>query len=210
MKLSKTWIVLAAAWWAVPCLAAPVPVPTTTKNGPITDALRLREMLPRTAPLTVSPAVMARDGVITMERRVAVTVPVAREVTVNVPVTKVVVQKVTLPDGKVEERQRTITEYVAQKRTVTEMSSQTRAESVTMQASGCKFFVVTKDSKLEAIDADKATAMLKKKTAVLTGDNANIDPRTLELVKPGTLCVISPPPTYNTPPPPQPDDRRPN
>jgi hypothetical protein len=209
MNLSKTSVVLAVAWWALPCLAAPVPVPGSTTGGPITDALRLRDMLPRTAPLTITPAVLAKDGVIMMERRVMVTVPFAREVTVQVAVAKQVIEKVTQPDGKVVERVRTVTEYVPEKRTVTQMASQTRAETISLMANGCKFYVVTKDGKLEAIDAEKATAMLKKKIAVLTGDSANVDPRTLEMVKPGTLCVIPPKPVP-TPRSELPDDRIPN
>jgi hypothetical protein len=57
-------------------------------------------------------------------------------------------------------------------------------------AKDCKFFVVTKDTKLEPISVEKARTMLKTKIAVLYGESADVDPRTLELVKPGTLCVI--------------------
>jgi len=206
MKLNRMLLALTAVWFTMPALAAPVPVPASTARGPISEALRLREMLPRTAPLTVTPAVMAKEGVIVMERRVLVTVPIQREVSVNVPVTRQVIEKVVQADGKVVERVRPITEYVTQKQTVTEWSSQARAETITLMANGCKYFVVTKDGKLEAINADKATAMLKKKTAVLTGDSADVDPRTLELVKPGTLCVISPP-AASTAPPPLPDEK---
>jgi hypothetical protein len=36
--------------------------------------------------------------------------------------------------------------------------------------------------------------MLKQKTPVLTGDKADVEPQNLELVKPGTLYLVLPPP----------------
>jgi hypothetical protein len=64
-----------------------------------------------------------------------------------------------------------------------------------LTAKECKFFVVAKEGKLEALDVKKAAAMLKKPTAVLTGDSAEVDPRNLEVVKPGTIYLVIPAPT---------------
>jgi hypothetical protein len=63
-----------------------------------------------------------------------------------------------------------------------------------VRAKDCKFFVVAKEGKLEAIDLKKAAARLTKPTAVLTGEGAEADPRNLEVVKPGTLYLVMPTP----------------
>jgi hypothetical protein len=56
----------------------------------------------------------------------------------------------------------------------------------------CKFFLVTNDGKLEALDAKKAAGMLKKQTPVLTGEKADVDPKTLGVFKPGTIYLVAP------------------
>lgn len=173
----------AASWFALPASAAPAPIPARTSQGPITDALRLRGLLPRTGPLSATPAVMAADGSLELQRRVMVYVQ------------KQVTEIVQRPGGRVEEVTRVVTEAVAQ------------AATVRVIVKSCKFFVIGKDGKLEALDAGKATAALKTMTAVLTGESADVDPRTLELIKPGTLCVIHLPPDPTAPPPPLPDER---
>jgi hypothetical protein len=146
-------------------LAAPVPVTTPATRGPVTDVLRLHQLLPQTVPLTPIPAVIDQRGRIQME-------------------TQYIVFEIT----RVEE----IIQYPQGPVTVTKLVKVpiTRVETRTVVLKDCKFYVVTKDGKLEAIDAEKATAILKKKTAVMTGNSADVDPRTLELLKPGTLCVI--------------------
>ena len=70
-----------------------------------------------------------------------------------------------------------------------------------MPVKSCKFFTVSKEGKLEALDAAKATALLKKRTAILTGDSATVDPRHLELVKPGTRYLVIPPSPLQKPAP---------
>ena len=52
--------------------------------------------------------------------------------------------------------------------------------------------VVGKEGKLEALDADKAAALLKKSTPALLDGSSAVDPRHLELVKPGTLYITLP------------------
>jgi hypothetical protein len=166
MKLSSTWLaVAAAAWFALPASAAPAPLPGS--QGPITDALRLRDLLPKTAPPLAGPAVMTGEGFIELERR-------------NwVQVTKQVEEIVEM-DGK----------KVATVRIVTETVPQVYKDRVAVK--DCKFFLVTNDGKLEALDVKKAAGMLKKQTAVLTGDKADVDPKTLAVVKPGTIYLVAP------------------
>src|SRR5207237_4654964 len=85
MNLFRMWLTL-AAWAGFALSGAAGPAPALVSQGPIADALRLLGMLPRTAPLSVTPAVMAEEGIIALERRAAVAVRVRRTVTVMVPV----------------------------------------------------------------------------------------------------------------------------
>ena len=100
---------------------------------------------------------------------------------VMVPQAQEVVENVAGADGKVVQVKRVVMSIVSVPRTVR------------VQLDGLKFFTVTAEGKLEAIDAAKATEMLKHKTPVLSGDGADVDPRNLELVKAGTLYLVIPP-----------------
>jgi hypothetical protein len=195
MNVFRMWLALALAAWLVPAGHA-APAPALVSQGPITDALRLIGLLPRAAPLHVCPAVLAEEGIIALERRTVISVRVRRNVPVMVPVTRQVVEAVRLPGGKVEQRTRQITELITQWRQVEETVAMPggAVETVRLAVKTCKFFVVSKEGKLETVDAPRAVALLKKKTAVLTGDSAEVEPRALELIRPGTLCVIVPPP----------------
>src|SRR5262245_28476416 len=166
MNLSKMWLaVAAAAWFALSAAAAPAPLPGS--QGPITDALRLRDLLPKTAPPLASPAMLTEEGVIELERRTMV------------QVTKQVEEIVEM-DGRKVAVARIVTETVPQ------------VYRVRVAAKECKFFIVTNESKLEALDAKKAAGMLKKQTPVLTGDKADLDPKTLAVIKPGTIYLVAP------------------
>jgi hypothetical protein len=181
MNRSTMWLALAAAWLALRAAAAPVPAVGPESQGPITDALRLRDKLPATAPPTVMKVALRGDD-IEVERRLPVYVPITREVNVE-------------RDGKVEKV--TQTTYVP--------SAVVRQETVPVK--GCKFFRVTNEGKLETLDVKKAAAMLQKEAPVLTGDRAEVDPKYLERVKPGTLYLVLPPrqelPPQPAPPPPK-------
>ena len=177
--------IAAAAWFVLPALAAPVPVAPPMQQGPISAALRLRGVLPTTAPLTASSAVIIADKVLLQKIRYEMVTEM-----------RIVKEPVQTPQGKVE-----VTRHVA----VTIPRAVTVEMGLTVKS--CKFFVVNKEGKLEALDPAKATESLKKKTAILTGDSSNVDPRTLELVKPGTICVIQLPPDPTAPPPIFPDEK---
>ena len=215
MNLSRKWLaLLAAGWLPLAAAAAPAPAPVAVPTSPIAEALRLRGLFPQTAPLTVSPAVMAGEDTIQLERRLPVYQTVTRNVTQMVPVQKVVTETVQKPGGGAVQVQRVVTEMVPVTRQVqvTVQVPGGRAAQVRVAVKTCKFFVVSKEGKLKALDADKATALLKKRTPVLAGTSAEVDPRSLELVKPGTLCVIHEPPAPERlpePRPPVPDRRRP-
>ena len=176
MNAIRMGLTIAVVWCVLPAQAAPVPVGPPPAQGPITDALRLRTLLPTTAPLRVVPAVIAANGTIELERR-----------TVH-HVMEAVTQMTQTPKGPV-----TYTTYVSKPVTV--------VSKLQVPVKSCKFFVVTKDGKLETLDAEKAAEMLKKATPVLSGESTEIDPRTLELIRPGTLCVINLPPAPTNPPP---------
>src|SRR5437016_11349294 len=99
MKLPRMWLTLAAAAGLV-LPAAAAPVPPRASQGPISDVLHLRALLPRTAPLTVSPA-QTVEGAIELERRNMVYV------------TKKIVVNVATPDGRVVQQEQTISEAVS-------------------------------------------------------------------------------------------------
>jgi hypothetical protein len=206
MNFSKMWLVLAAAWVAAANLtAAPIPAGASASQGPLSDALGLREMLPTTAPPVVMKVVMANEDTLEVQHRTfrletreeraqqVEFVPVERVRTVNrngVPVTEKYTENVQQ------------TKEIAVKRTVQILDDKIRKESVA--AKDCKFFTVTKEGMLEAVEAKKAAPLLKEPTTVLTGAGAEVDPRHLELIKPGTLYVVIPQPKPQPPPPPPP------
>jgi hypothetical protein len=173
----------AALGLALAATAAPLPGPQS--QGPISDYLRLRGKLPATAPPHVM-HVEDGDGILVVER---FTVSYVQEVR----------KEIVEQDGVKKEVVVTVTRAVPV------------ATKATATAKDCKFFQVGKDGKLEAIDYKKAAPLLKKSTAVLTGDSEEVDPRHLEVVKPGTLYLVLPPvPTEVIPPPGAPLDKLPD
>src|SRR5262245_24131883 len=169
MNFSSMGLALwAAAGFALTAAAAPAPAPSPVSQGPISDYLRLRGKLPPTEPPHAM-RVRVEEGNIEVERRLAV-------------YTQEVRQTVVKRDGREVTVQSTV---VVPRYTV---------EKATVPVKDCKFFQVTRDGKFEAVEASKAAARLKKPTAVLTGECAEVDPRHLELVKPGTLYLVVPPP----------------
>lgn len=212
MNFSRMWLAFAAAaWFAQPGTAAPVPIPAPASASPIAEAVRLLGMLPQTAPLLIRPALMAKEGIIELEYPTLVTMKVRRTYTEAVPVAREVAEIVHVPGGKDIRRTRIVTEMVYVQKQVDEtvIRPSGKVEKKPVPVKSCKFFMVSKEGKLEALDAAKATALLKNRTAVLTGESADVDPRHLELVKPGTLCVIYLPPAPPPPPPPLPDKQGP-
>jgi hypothetical protein len=168
MNLTRMLLGLAAAVsFALLTVAAPAPTPES--QGPISDAMRLRGKVPSTAPPTSTRVVMSDDNTLVVDRVSMQYVAEQRKVVVEM-------------DGKAVEQIVVVSRAVPV------------SYRVQVVAKNCKFFTVTKDGKLEALEAKKATAQLKKPLAVLTGDSAEVDPRHLEMVKAGTLYVILPPP----------------
>ena len=53
-------------------------------------------------------------------------------------------------------------------------------------------FVVTKEGKIEPLDVAKLADLLKKRTPVLIGNSADVDPRHLEQMTPGTIYLSIP------------------
>ena len=169
MKASRIWLSLAAAAWLVlPAAAAPAPTPPS--DGPLSDALALRGLIGKTAPPMASNTMVVEKGVIEVGSLAAV------------PVAQSVAETVTLPNGKQEQVVRTVT------------SVQYEPRYVRYKVDAVKFFTVTAEGKLQPLDAAKATETLEKTTPVLTGDSAEVEARNLELVRPGTLYLVLPPP----------------
>jgi hypothetical protein len=190
MNTSRLWLLsLFAAFLTQAAAAAPVPIGTPASLGPISDFLQRRDRALLAAPHVTS-AVMPEESSIRIGRRVLAYQATEQVRTEYVTVAKEVIEKVKLPGGKIQEVKRVVTETQPVQRKVLVNVPVERIEMVTMKAEACKFFLVTKDGKLEALDTAKAAPLLKKATPVLTGDSAEVDPRSLELVKPGTLFVV--------------------
>jgi hypothetical protein len=191
MNLSTIRLVLPAAAWLVvaSATAAPVPDRAPQSQGPISDYLRIRGKLPATDP-PVPTKLSLNGNTIEVEKVVFQYVAESRERAVQQDGKVIkVVETVTIPVARIEKRQ--------------------------VPAKECKFFEVNKEGKLEAVEAKKAAELLKQPKAVLTGESAEVDPRHLELVKPGTLYVALPAPKAEAlpvplPPPalPRPEDLR--
>ena len=167
MNFSRMGLALgAAAGFALTAASAPAPAPSPPSQGPISDFLRLRGKLPQTAPPPVI-KVHAEEGTLQVERPVAQYTQELRETTVK--------------QGGIERKVQytvMVPRFISQKETVA--------------VKDCKFFRVTRDGKLETVETRNAAARLKKPTAVLTGEDAKLDPRHLELIKPGTLYLVIP------------------
>jgi hypothetical protein len=187
MHLSRIRLLVAAAWLAAAAAtAAPVPDRPPASQGPISDYLRLRGKLPASEPPRAMKLAVSGD---TIEVESITTVPVVEEVA-----------RAVQRDGKV----------VIEKQLVTKSVAQVRKQAVAVK--DCKFFEVSRDGKLEPVEAAKVAALLKEPRAVLAGQGTEVDPRNLELVNPGTLYVVFPPPLPEVvpvplPPPPRRDEK---
>ena len=167
MNFSRSWLAaLAAAWLGLTAAAAPAPAPAPKSLGPISDFLRLRAALPPAEPPRVV-EVRGDEETITVTHRLVHFVPVT--------------QKATIERGG---------ETVEQIRTI--MVPQAQRMEAKVAVKDCKLFRVSKEGKLDAVEADKAAALWKKPTNALSGTRADVDPRLLELVKPGTLYLVVP------------------
>jgi hypothetical protein len=176
--------------------AAPVPEGVPPSQGPITDYLRQRGELPGTESPTPTKAALRGNSIqvttIAFESRAE-----TRAVKVKVPVTITVQEereRIVQRDGRdVKEKYvvtvpKTVEKEVVQTVTVVVQVAVPRVTLMPVQ--NCKFFTVTREGKLEKIDAEKATGVLNKDAAVLSGPTAEVDPRYLERIKPGTLYLV--------------------
>jgi hypothetical protein len=210
MNQTSKWLSLPALWLAAASLsAAPIPSRATNSQGPISDALALRGLVPTTPAPTVKKVVMPDDATVVVHHRVEKAVAVEETVSVTryVSVAKEVVVK---KDGRDVKTTITETVPVVEQVMVTKMvmvpTDKVQKESLT--AKSCKFFRVSKDGKLDPLETADAAKHLKQPISVLTGQSAAIDLRHLELITPGTLYVVlpitnTPVPVPLPPPPPQ-------
>jgi hypothetical protein len=158
-----------AAVFAFVLLTRAAPAPSPESQGPISDAMRMRGKVPATSAPSGTRVSRIDDNSLQVDRVMMQYVSEAR--TVNVEV-----------DGMTQQRTEVVTRAVPV----------VYKEQVAVEK--CKFYTVTKDGKLETLEAKKATALLKKPVAVLTGDSADVDARHLEMVKEGSLYIVLPPP----------------
>ena len=169
--------------------------PASSSPGGLAAVLSRRDKLPRSSPPAVSKAVM-RNGAVVLTRQVHEYVPVAREFTVNVVAMVPVTEEYEVKVGdRTERRTRTVYRPVnrQEKRVATVTQTALRTVQQTVAVNVVKAFVVTREGKLEALDGGKLSDRLRKPTAVLIGDSAEVDPRHLGLIRPGTLYLSLPP-----------------
>jgi hypothetical protein len=174
MYTNKNWLALAAVvGLALVATANAKPFDADKKDDAPADApgsigaiLRMRDKLPRGSAPTTSEVVLKDDML-----------EVTRQVMYQTLVTEEVIME---QDGK----------PVKAIRTVTVPRIELVKQGVAVKA--IKSFVVTKEGKLEALDAEKLADAIKKPTRVLLGDSAEVDPRYLELIKPGTIYLAVP------------------
>jgi hypothetical protein len=153
---------LAVAGMALAAAAAPAPAPKS--QGPISDFLLLRAALPPGEAPSVVEVSSDGDTFMVMHRMV-VSVPVTWQEAVEFEGKSVVVPRTVMVPQVISRRSK-------------------------VAVKDCKVFRVNKEGRLEAVEADKAAAQWKKPTQVLLGKSAEIDPRQLELVKPGTFYLV--------------------
>jgi hypothetical protein len=168
--------------------------PDRPPSGGIAAALRVRDRVPASMPPAASTAVL-KDGAL----EVAVQVPrmevvkqlVAVQVMVMVPVTQEVEVNV---NGRIEKRVVTVTKAVPRQemREVVVHRAVPVFEKRTVAVKSVKSFVVTQQGRLEALDAAQLPEKFKQATPVLIGAGPDVDPRHLELIRPGTVYLVLP------------------
>ncbi len=167
-------------------------------NG-IGGILRVRDKLPRTAPPSASTVVLDLGNLTLMRPVIEYRQEMMRvrdTVVVQVPV--VVVVNV---NGRLEKRTEVRTETKEVERDVAVAKGVVRLVKQIVPAEKVKAFLVTKAGTLESIPQAALLEMLAKPTPALIGD-ADLDPRHLELIRPGTLFLAIPPEGNRPAPPP--------
>lgn len=189
---------LAAVLATATATAAPVPEGTPSGQGPLTDYLLRRASLPGAEPPVATKATVRGDAV-EMDAVAVVFKPVTREQVVTVQVVVPVQEereRVVRRDGRDVTEKYTVvvnrTQERQEKRHVTTVVAEPVVQKRMTSLKSCRFFVVTAGGKLDALEAGPAAKRLAEPTAVLTGSKPTLDPGLLELVKPGTLYVVTP------------------
>jgi hypothetical protein len=148
--------------------------------------------LPATAPPTVVKASMSDEDAVEIQRRSLQYRQETRQVTTYVPVQEV--RETTVKkDGRDVRVQYTVTKQVpVVQQVVVQVAVAGPSVKAKVAAKDCKFFIVTREGKLEKVEAARAATLLKKPTQVLSGESAEVDPRHLELIRAGTLYLVVP------------------
>lgn len=160
--------------------------------SPVEKALRLRGKPPLSAPPTPL-AVEFKGGDALITATVVEMVPETRRVTQNiveqVPVTERVAVTV---DGKVREEQRVVLRAVTRQveRNVTVHRAVLRLVQTRLDLRAAKAFQLDKEGKLQPLDATRLPNLIGKDGRVMTIESAEVDPRHLELIRPGTVFLL--------------------
>ena len=183
-------------------LAQPGDAPPS--KGSIQAAVQKRDKLPLTFPPGTAEVVL-KDGAIHLTRQVLVYVTVSKEFTVQVTQLVPYAQTIEVKVGdRLEKRE--ITKYKPvlreEKRVATFYDPIAKSEKQTIAVKSIKAFVVNKDGKLDALAAAKLLDLIAKPTRVLVGEDADLDPRHVELIRAGAIYLALPKTTVpgNAPP----------
>jgi len=189
---------LAAVLATATATAAPVPEGASSGQGPLTDYLLRRAALPGGEAPPATRATVRGDA-IEMDAVALVYKPVTREQVVTVQVVVPVQEereRVVRRDGRDVTEKFTVvvnrTQEVQEKRQYTTVVAEAVIQKRMASLKDCRFFVVTAGGKLDPLEAGPAAKRLAEPTAVLTGSKPTLDPGHLELVKPGTLYIVTP------------------
>jgi hypothetical protein len=199
MTRFSRWFGLAVACLVVgPAPAAPVPETVPAPVGPITDYLRQRDALATTAAPQATRVVLRGDK---LEVSVLTSHHVTEVYTRTVRVTEVVPvaeerERVVEREGKKVTEKYVVTRNVTREVEVPQQYAVTVARSVMhtvrVPAKEVRYYTVTREGKLEGVEAAKAGRQLAEPAAVLMGTGVTVDPRHLEPRRPAFAYNPSP------------------
>jgi hypothetical protein len=195
------WALPVAALGLLTTTALPAGEPGAPPGG-IAALLRARQLLPRGTLPTVSEVVLKGDQVtLTRQRFAYQSVPMRYKVVVYEYVSTL--EEVTvLVNGRPEKQKREVVKAIPreQERTTNVTQVFPQLERQTVALASLRAFVVGPQGKLEPLDRDRLAGLLRKGRPALVGDTDDIDPRFLELVRPGVV-YLSVSPTHPPAPP---------
>jgi hypothetical protein len=97
-------------------------------------------------------------------------------------------------DGKIREEDRVVMRQVTRQveRTITVPRAVVRVVQDRLDLRGAKALQLDKEGKLQPLEATRLPNLISKGGLVMTVDSPDVDPRHLELLRPGTVFLVNP------------------